>query len=77
MPTLGKHFLLDLKDCNPELLDDLDFVKSSLSSIAQHLGTQVLGESFHRFQPQGVSGIVLITGSHISVSYTHLTLPTN
>jgi S-adenosylmethionine decarboxylase len=30
-------------------------------------GAVVLGESFHRFSPQGVSGVVVIAESHISI----------
>lgn len=67
MSALGKHFLLDLKDCSRELLNDLDFLKGVLSSIAKDAGTSVIGESFHQFQPQGISGVVLITGAHLCI----------
>ena len=30
-------------------------------------GAVVLGDSFHRFSPQGVSGVVVIAESHLSV----------
>ncbi len=67
MGTLGKHFLLDLKDCNCDLLDDMDFIKQVLYSVASGAGTPVIGESFHRFEPQGLSGVVLITGAHLCI----------
>lgn len=67
MRTMGKHFLLDLKDCNNERLDDLDFIKEVLHSVAKDAGNAVIGESFHRFLPQGVSGVVLITGAHLCI----------
>ncbi len=67
MGTLGKHYLLDLKDCSKERLDDLDFIRGVLSSVAQEAGTAVIGESFHRFLPQGLSGVVLITGAHLCI----------
>ncbi len=65
--TPVRHFLLDLKDCNSELLNDLDFIRGALSSVAQQLGGEILGESFHCFEPQGISGIVLVTGSHLCI----------
>lgn len=65
--ALGKHFLLDLKDCQSELLDDLGFIKDALSSIAQQDQEVLLGQSFHHFTPQGVSGLVLSSGSHIGI----------
>lgn len=67
MRTMGKHFLLDLKDCSKELLDDFDFIKDVLHTIAKDAGTEVIGESFHRFLPQGISGVVLITGAHLCI----------
>lgn len=67
MPISGKHLLLDLKDCNKELLDDLEFLKVALSSAAQQAEAKVLGESFYHFTPQGVSGVVLVSGSHICI----------
>jgi S-adenosylmethionine decarboxylase proenzyme len=30
-------------------------------------GAVILGDSFHRFSPQGVSGVVVIAESHLSV----------
>ncbi len=67
MGTLGKHYLLDLKECNKSRLDDLEFIKGVLSLVAAGAGTAVIGESFHRFEPQGMSGAVLIAGAHICV----------
>lgn len=34
---------------------------------AQEVGATVLGDTFHRFQPHGVSGVVVIAESHLSV----------
>jgi len=65
--TLGKHFLLDLKDCNKDILDDLEFLKSALSAVAKRSQGEPLGESFYHFTPQGVSGLVLANGSHICI----------
>ena len=67
MHTLGKHFLLDLKDCDRGLLNDLEFLKSTLFSVAEQCGAQILGDSFYRFQPQGISGAVLNAGSHLCI----------
>jgi S-adenosylmethionine decarboxylase len=65
--ALGKHLLLDLKDCNREVLDDLNFLQNALVSAAEEAGATVVGKHFHRFAPQGVSGAVLIAESHLSL----------
>ncbi len=67
MNVLGKHLLLELKECNPELLDNLDHIRNSLLRAAEDLGAHVVGESFHHFSPQGVTGILSIAESHISI----------
>ncbi|MCX5995718.1 MAG: adenosylmethionine decarboxylase [Chloroflexi bacterium] len=67
MRTMGKHFLLDLKECNKDHLDDLEFIKDVLHTVTKDAGNAVIGESFHRFLPQGISGVVLITGAHLCI----------
>ncbi len=67
MNVLGLHLLLELKECNPSLLDDLNYIRSALLQAAHDAGTQVIGESFHHFSPHGVTGILAIAESHISI----------
>jgi len=65
--VLGLHLLLELKECNPQLLNDLDYIREALLDTAHDVGATVVGESFHRFSPQGVTGILAIAESHISI----------
>ena len=51
MNALGKHLLLELKDCNEEALNDLGFLRNTLVEAANDCGATVLGESFHPFNP--------------------------
>ena len=67
MQTLGKHFLLDLKDCDPAILDDLETLKEILTAVVRQSAQVPLGETFHQFSPQGVSGLVLGSGSHVCI----------
>ncbi len=67
MNNLGKQYILDLKDCENDVLDDLDFLKTTLASIVRHTQEAPLSESFHQFVPQGVSGLVLANGSHVCI----------
>jgi S-adenosylmethionine decarboxylase len=65
--ALGKHLLLELKDCDREVINDLSFLRSVLLTAAGEAGATVLGESFHQFSPQGVSGVVIIAESHFFI----------
>lgn len=67
MNAIGTHILLELQDCNPQLLDDLEFVHRALEEAALAVGATIVGQSFHKFEPQGVTGILAIAESHISI----------
>jgi S-adenosylmethionine decarboxylase proenzyme len=65
--ALGKHLLLELQGCNEEVLDDISFLRDAMLSAANECGATVVGESFHQFSPQGVSGVVVIAESHLFI----------
>ena len=67
MEVLGSHLLLELKGCNPELLNDLSYIRKVMIETAEGVGATIIGESFHHFSPQGVTGILAIAESHISI----------
>ena len=67
MDALGRHLLLELRECNVAVLDDLVYLENALVSAAKESGATVIGQSFHQFAPQGVSGVVLIAESHLSL----------
>ena len=67
MKTLGVHLLLDLENCDQKILDDLNIIKQTLIIAAQRSGALIMGETFHKFTPVGVTGIVSIAESHISI----------
>ena len=67
MKALGKHLLLELKGCDKEVLNDVGFLREALLAAAGGAGATVLGESFHQFSPQGVSGVVIIAESHLCI----------
>lgn len=67
MNALGKHLLIELNDCNRELLNDLDTIRDIMLAAATGCGATILGESFHRFSPQGISGVIIIAESHLTI----------
>ena len=67
MNVLGTHVLLELRDCDPQLLDDLSYIRQELLRAASEVDAHIVGESFHQFTPQGVTGILSIAESHISI----------
>ena len=67
MEALGRHILLELRDCNAEKLDDLPFLRDTMLNAAEETGATVIGQIFHQFSPQGVTGVVAIAESHLCV----------
>ncbi len=63
----GKHYLIDLHDCDPEIIKSVDPTREIVLRAAKECGATILDVNFHQFQPIGVSGVVLIAESHISV----------
>ena len=67
MAALGKHLLLELKDCDAGLLNDMDYLREVLTDVARLIGATVIKDSFYQFSPQGISGVIIIAESHISI----------
>jgi S-adenosylmethionine decarboxylase len=67
MVTRGTHLLVECLGCGATLLDDPATLEQALRAAAEALGATVVGAMFHRFAPQGVTGVLLLAESHISV----------
>jgi len=67
MNVLGLHYLLELKECNPQILDDLEAVKDILIEAARLSKATLIDYSFRKFSPHGISGIIVIAESHFSI----------
>ena len=63
----GKHYLIDLKQCDPETLGQVEVTREIFLEAARAANATLMGELFHQFQPEGVSGVLLIAESHISI----------
>ena len=59
--------LLELRDCDSSALNDVHLVRRALTSTAERIGATVIGDSFHEFSPQGVTGVVAIAESHLCI----------
>tara|TARA_R100000664_G_scaffold15692_1_gene24277 strand:- start:46 stop:378 length:333 start_codon:yes stop_codon:yes gene_type:complete len=62
-----KHILFTLRGCDPDLLNDNHHIRSGLVAAARETESKVLDWSTHCFQPQGVTSVVLLADSHISI----------
>ncbi len=65
--ALGTHILVELEDCNTETLDDLKKIEDVLLEAARKAKATIIESRFHRFSPFGVSGVVVIAESHLTI----------
>ncbi len=65
--ALGRHMTVEFYDCDHKLLNDSERVEQAFLKGAKDSGATILNSSFHSFEPQGVSGVVIIAESHFSV----------
>jgi len=67
MDALGHHLLADLRGCDPAHLSDLDLVRNAMLQAARDSGATVVTQSFHHFSPLGISGVVIVSESHLAI----------
>jgi S-adenosylmethionine decarboxylase len=67
MEPVGHHYIAEGSGCNAEIIGRVESVEQILVRAAEIAGVTVWSISFHRFSPNGVSGVVVISESHLSV----------
>ncbi len=67
MQALGQHLLVELRDCNKILLNNLEMTRTFMVDAAKEARATVIGAHFHEFSPHGISGVVIIAESHLSI----------
>jgi S-adenosylmethionine decarboxylase len=67
MDTRSTHYLIELWDADRAKLDSVTATRQILLEAAQRAKVTVLHSAFHAFNPVGVSGVVVIAESHISI----------
>ena len=67
MQALGRHILAEVYGCDFSTLNDLDKIRDILVRAAVSAGAEVREVAFYRFSPQGVSGVVVISESHLAI----------
>lgn len=67
MYALGTHLLVELRECNAKILSNLKEVQDVLISAAKIAEATIIEVAFHEFSPFGISGMVVIAESHLSI----------
>lgn len=67
MHELGRHILAEIYGCNSEILNNKEYIEKIMVDSALKAGAEVREVAFHKFSPQGVSGVVIISESHLTI----------
>ena len=67
MNSLGYHLILELEGCPEATLDDREAISQVMVDSVKRSGATMIRSFFHKFAPQGVSGMVIISESHFSI----------
>lgn len=65
--TYGRHITMDLRDVSFDKLNDAEFLKEAMVEAASRCGATIVGENFVKFSPQGVTGVLVLSESHLSI----------
>ncbi len=63
----GRHLILDLYDCDKDLLDNYEELERLLQVALNMAGAKILRVFGEKFQPQGVTLLALLAESHASI----------
>lgn len=64
--SIGHHYIVEASGCDPKIISSVEKVQQILVKTAKISGVQVWSVSINRFPPNGVSGVIVISESHIS-----------
>ncbi|WP_257352143.1 adenosylmethionine decarboxylase [Pseudalkalibacillus decolorationis] len=67
MKQNGQHIVIDAYGCREEILNNMDKLEELLTAAINSLGMEIISSKFHLFQPQGVTGTIVISTSHFSI----------
>ncbi|MBU1344691.1 MAG: adenosylmethionine decarboxylase [Proteobacteria bacterium] len=65
--ALGRQLTIEYYECGATVFLDKNRVESALLKAANKSGATIISSSFHKFEPQGVSGVVIIAESHFTI----------
>lgn len=67
MNTSGRHLVVEYLGCDALVLDSLEHVRELMERAANAAQMTIVTSVFHRFEPQGVTGVVVLEESHLSI----------
>ncbi len=67
MEALGRQILVEFYDCDRNVLDDESQIREILLEGVRRSRATIISDTFHTFSPHGVSGVIVIAESHVTI----------
>ncbi len=67
MKPLGIQYIAEFYRCSPTFISDPGQVEKAMLQAARVAKATIVESLFHRFSPQGISGVILIAESHLTI----------
>ena len=67
MKILGSHLIAEYCNCDSDILNDEKQLEMFMKEAVTKSGATLVQSVFHRYNPQGVSGVLVIAESHLSI----------
>ncbi|MEL6251190.1 MAG: adenosylmethionine decarboxylase [Bacteroidota bacterium] len=67
MQPIGRHLIVEYYNCPGEILDNTDLIEELMKEAALAAGAHIRSVNFHKFDPIGVSGVIIIQESHLTI----------
>jgi S-adenosylmethionine decarboxylase proenzyme len=67
MNTQGRHLLIEYTGCSPDALNDVAGIRAMMETAARAANMTIVASVFQPFEPHGVSGVVVVEESHLSI----------
>ncbi|WP_069650500.1 adenosylmethionine decarboxylase [Caloranaerobacter ferrireducens] len=64
---LGRHILAEFYNCDKDILNDHALIEKYMNEAAIEAKATIVKSVFHLFNPWGVSGVVVIQESHLTI----------
>ena len=66
MASLGRHVLVEMWECDSRI-DDVEVIGRAIDEAVLAIGATLIQSHVHRYSPQGVTGLAILSESHLSL----------
>ena len=67
MQRIGRHLILELWGCNSDSINSIETIERAMTETIEACGATLLDLRVYPFTPQGVTGVAILSESHLMI----------